>query len=114
MGVAYLPAPDNPSPGVFKTTNGGADWTLVGTTQANGLVGTPTTLYSTFGWAATAPWNAVDLQTAPRTMDTSWTSDPIPAGMINGWKRVSVTFDGTHHILVGGFWLAGIWLYVEP
>jgi hypothetical protein len=34
--------------------------------------------------------------------------------MIDGWKRLSVTFDGKHHILVGGFWLAGIWRYVEP
>jgi ATP-dependent DNA helicase RecG len=35
------------------------------------------------------------------------------SGMGSGWKRVAVTFDGTHHVLVGSFWLGGIWRYIE-
>jgi hypothetical protein len=34
--------------------------------------------------------------------------------MTNGPKRAAVTFDGTHSIIVGGNWNAGIWRYVEP
>jgi hypothetical protein len=36
-----------------------------------------------------------------------------PAGMTNGSKRASVTFDGTRYIILAGCWNAGIWRYVE-
>jgi hypothetical protein len=34
--------------------------------------------------------------------------------MTNGPKRAAVTSDGTHNIIVGGNWNAGLWRYVEP
>ena len=37
-----------------------------------------------------------------------------PDAMFDGWKRASVTFDGTHYVIVAGSWHAGIWRYVEP
>lgn len=113
-GVAYMAVPDNPSPGVFKTTDSGTTWTRVSSAQENGVMGTTTALYASWGWADTGPWNHQDLQSASLSADTSWTPIPAPQAMIEGWKRLSVTFDGKHHILVGGFWLAGIWRYVEP
>lgn len=111
-GIAYLAAPDDPSPGVFVTTDSGATWTMVSATQENGVVGTPTTLYASWGWATQGTWG-MNMQSALIASNTAWTPMTTPASMTNGWKHVSVTFDGTHHILVGGFWLAGIWLYVE-
>ncbi len=75
-----------------------------------GIVATPTRLYASNGFAGNTSPNLV---TAPRSADTTWASQTVPSGLVDGWKRASVTFDGTHYILVGGFWNAGIWRYVE-
>jgi hypothetical protein len=38
----------------------------------------------------------------------------VPTGMKHGAKRLAVTFDGDHQIIVQGSWMSGIWRYVEP
>jgi hypothetical protein len=99
--------------GVFKTENGGQTWTNV-YAKGNGVIGTPSTLYTSFGFPG-GPGNTYDpqLSKATRNPGTAWTLMAKPAGMTNGSKRASVTFDGTRYIILAGCWNAGIWRYAE-
>ena len=99
--------------GVFKTADAGKTWTNV-YAKCNGVIGTPTTLYASFGFPG-APGFSTDplLSRAPRNPGTAWTLMAKPAGMTNGSKRASVTYDGSHYIILAGCWTAGIWRYVE-
>ena len=38
----------------------------------------------------------------------------VPPAIVDGAKRIAVTHDAAHSILVGGMWHAGIWRYIEP
>ena len=108
-GVAYVGG----NQGVFKTTDAGQNWTNV-YNKDNGVIGTPTTLYTSFSFPG-GPGATYDpgLSSAPRNPGTSWSLMGNPAGMTNGMKRASVTFDGTRYIIVAGCWNSGIWRYVE-
>jgi hypothetical protein len=109
-GVAYVGA----AGGVFQTVNAGAAWTQVSTTDANGVVATPTRLYATFGWATNGAWDP-HFQSAAVGAPSAWSGTPTPAAMTNGWKRAAVTVDpGGHRVIVAGCWNAGLWRYVEP
>jgi len=101
------------SAGVFKTTDGGAHWTNIAKTGSNSVFATPTKIYSTYAWASGSAAVDPGLQSASRDADTAWKVTPTPKGMTNGAKYVAVTSDGTHSILVGAFWNAGIFRYVE-
>jgi hypothetical protein len=94
--------------GVYRSTDQGASWTHVGISGSQATVyGTPRNVY-----VQPAPFgNQASAARAPQP-GTSWT--PWPLGMSDGPKRVAVTHDGAHYILVGGNWLAGFWRYVEP
>ena len=102
--------------GVYRSTALGAasSWSLVDTRGGTVAWGTPNDVYALFGWPN--PGGGVDpsFTTAPQPATTGWTHVATPGGMINGAKRVAVTFDGTNYVFVGGMWQAGIWRYIEP
>lgn len=108
-GVAYCGG----NQGVFKTVDAGKTWANV-YAKCNGVFGTPTTLYASFGFPGSPGFITDPLfSSAARNGGTAWSLMPRPAGMTNGSKRASVTFDGTHYIILAGCWTAGIWRYVE-
>lgn len=108
-GVIYAPSvPD----GLIRSADLGKTWTQVSNLVANGVYGTSKLIYASYGWA-TGGNNAPNLQDAALA-GTSWTQRTAPGGMTNGAKRVGVSSDGTHAVMVSGNWLAGIWRYVEP
>ncbi|HEX4385096.1 MAG TPA: hypothetical protein VH083_19190, partial [Myxococcales bacterium] len=106
--VAYLSA----TGGVYKTTDGGATWTNINGGNGNGVVGTPSNLYTSFGWSTNGTWDP-QMATASRGNDAKWTAVATPAGMLNGDKHGAVTFDGTHYVLVTSNGNGGIWRFVE-
>jgi hypothetical protein len=98
--------------GIDKSNDDGLTWTRSSKTLSGVIIGTATTLYSTTNYASggTVP---AHLQHA--TLDgTSWTEDPTPGGMTNGWHAAAVSCGSDHHVIVSGNWLAGLWRYVEP
>ncbi|HEV8247121.1 MAG TPA: hypothetical protein VGP93_15195 [Polyangiaceae bacterium] len=113
-GLAYVGA----SGGVWRTSNGGADWaTIDGSTThgyANGVTGTADLLYTWDDGANGGGIGGAYLLTAPRDPGTAWTTMTSPAAMNNGGKSMAKSFDGEHFILVSGNWNAGVWRYVEP
>ena len=104
-------APSVPD-GLIRSADLGKTWTQVSNLVANGVYGTSKLIYASYGWA-TGGNNAPNLQDAALA-GTSWTQRTAPGGMTNGAKRVGVSSDGTHAVMVSGNWLAGIWRYVEP
>jgi hypothetical protein len=46
--------------------------------------------------------------------DTAWTSEPYPEGMFENGVRATVTFDGSHYVIIAAQHKAGVWRYVEP
>ncbi|HEV8247616.1 MAG TPA: sialidase family protein, partial [Polyangiaceae bacterium] len=113
-GLIYVAAM---SPGgVHKSTDYGVTWASIYDGDGGVVTATPNFLYSSVGFG----WGKVDapldpgLITAPRNTDDTWSHVTPPAGMVDGAKRMAVTYDGAHHIVVAGSWHAGIWRYVEP
>jgi hypothetical protein len=94
--------------GVLRSTDHGATFTHVGSGGSQGIVyGT-----SKYVYAQAAPFgDQSQTERAPQP-GTAWSTWPLT--MKDGPKRAAVTFDGTHFIVVGGNWMAGVWRYVEP
>jgi hypothetical protein len=114
QGTLYVAAMQDS--GVHKSTDYGETWTSL-TKLSDGVVtATPKAIYASvgMGWGSVAAPLDPQLASAPRNKDTDWTAMTAPPGMIDGAKRIAVTFDGEHSILVAGNWHAGIWRYVEP
>jgi hypothetical protein len=118
---AYQPAPDtfylpgvygSEGNGIYRSKDFGKTWKLVSSTANTTLIGTPNYLYANTaqGWD---PGYAL-LMRAGTATGTDWTATGDPPGMTDGSKRLVVTYDGTHYVIVGGNWHAGIWRYVEP
>jgi hypothetical protein len=117
-GVIYA-AGVNPN-GVYKSTDYGASFVKLADAtgamgEAGSIVATSKFFYASAGegWGTTASPLSPGVQSAPRDSDTSWSAMSAP-GMVDGSKRIAVTHDAAHTILVGGNWHAGIWRYVEP
>jgi hypothetical protein len=113
-GTIYLAA-IQPN-GIHKSTDFGQTWTTI-TTLTNGVVtASPRYLYGGvgLGWGSPAAPLDPHLARAARGDDTAWSTMQPPAGMVDGAKRIAVTHDDAHAILVAGSWHAGIWRYVEP
>jgi hypothetical protein len=113
-GTLYVAAmqPD----GVHKSTDFGVTWNMLTNMSSGVVTASSKTLYTSvgLGWGNTnAPLNPT-LVSAPRTADANWKATTAPTGMVDGAKRIAVTNDGTHNIIVAGNWHAGIWRYVEP
>ena len=98
--------------GIERSGDSGLTWTMVSTTPADVVVGTPGMLYAGCSYPVESPYDP-RFQHARRSSGTSWSPDPIPKGMANGPKRIAITTDGRHQILLSGNWLAGIWRFVE-
>jgi hypothetical protein len=113
-GVIYLAAME-PS-GIHKSTDYGQTWTSLSTVSDGIVTATPDYLYASvcLGWGTTAAPLDPHVARAPRGDDGHWSAMQTPAGMVDGAKRIAVTRDDTHDILVAGSWHAGIWRYVEP
>ena len=112
-GTLYVAAM-SPS-GIHKSTDHGATWEMLTDTSDGVVTATPNFLYGSvgMGWGKASEPLDPKLVTAPRDADANWTPTPTPEGMVDGAKRMAVTFDGTHWVLVAGAWHAGIWRYVE-
>jgi hypothetical protein len=112
-GTIYLPGVyGKEGNGIHRSKDFGKTWHIVNTTANTTVIGTPNYLYSDTaqGWD---PGYAL-LMRAPVGSDTDWTMTKDPPTMTDGSKRLVATFDGTHYVVVGGNWHAGIWRYVEP
>jgi hypothetical protein len=112
-GTIYLPGVyGREGNGIHRSRDFGKTWHIVNTTANTTVTGTPKYLYSDTaqGWD---PGYAL-LMRAPVANDTDWVMTKDPPTMTDGSKRLVTTFDGTHHVVVGGNWHAGIWRYVEP
>lgn len=100
--------------GVYRSTDFGATWTHLGSGAAQGVIyGTPNYIYAQASGAVgngTIDQSQSERAAQPGTTWATWTA-PM---MSNGPKRAAVTYDGTHYIIVGGNWNAGIWRFVEP
>jgi hypothetical protein len=99
--------------GIHKSTDNGLTWAVVSSTYSAGIVATSSRLYSTANYASTSsfgPW----LMHADRSNGTSWSSDPSPPAMNNGWHRAAVGFDGHHWVILTANWTKGLWRYIEP
>lgn len=107
-GVAYISA----TGGVYKTVDGGATFTNINGGNGNGVIGTPTHLYTSFGWATNGTWDP-QMASCLRSADTKWTAIPTPPGLTNGHKHGIYTSDGTHSYVITVDGNAGIWRFVE-
>jgi hypothetical protein len=93
--------------GVLRSKDLGATWAHVGIEGSQGVVyGTSKAIY------AQNPWVEQTYSLRGDATGDTWTPWALP--MNNGPKRVAVTSDGVHNIIVAGNWKAGIWRYVEP
>jgi len=102
--------------GIHKSTDYGQTWTTLSTLSDGVVTGSTNYLYAAVGqgWGSVAEPLDPQLARAPRGKDTEWTKMTSPPAMVDGAKRIAVTHDDKHQILVAGNWHAGIWRYVEP
>jgi fibronectin type 3 domain-containing protein len=102
--------------GVLRSTDYGQTWTHEGIAGSETVVvGTPNNVYAMYGvpvgpGATTNP--AFELSAQPGT--GTWTQPGTPAGLTQGSAQIAVVNDGTHNILIGAMWNAGLWRYIEP
>jgi hypothetical protein len=94
--------------GVYRSTDFGATWDRVSGGGGQSIV------YGTekFVYAQPAPFGNQATSERAAAPGTKWETWPLT--MKDGPKRVAVTHDGVHFIVVGGNWSAGLWRYVEP
>jgi photosystem II stability/assembly factor-like uncharacterized protein len=113
-GTLYVAAMQ-PS-GIHKSTDYGQTWKMLSTMSDGVIAGTRRNLYASvgLGWGTASAPQDPHLVVASRRDDTHWTTMKAPAAMVDGAKRIAVTHDAEHDILVAGMWHAGIWRYIEP
>jgi photosystem II stability/assembly factor-like uncharacterized protein len=99
--------------GIYRSTDYGSSWVKIYDGYLNGVIGTASTLYSSWAWANQGGADPT-LRRASRSSGTPWSAIATPPGMTNGFKRAAVTSDGVHQIIVGGNWNAGFWRFIEP
>ena len=102
--------------GVLRSTDYGQTWTHVGGTAAEAVVfGTPSNVYSMWGWAI-GEGNTLDpsLEIVPQPGTGTWAPTMTPAALTQGPAQVAMTSDGTHAIAIAACFNAGVWRYVEP
>jgi hypothetical protein len=99
--------------GVYRSTDLGAHFSLLANEQASDIVGTPSHLYLSNGGANLGGVDPL-LRSASIGDPTTWSPMTAPSTMTNGAKRMAVTFDGAHYVIISGNWNGGIFRYVEP
>ena len=114
MSVVYMAAMQ-PS-GIQKSIDGGVTWKQLSDISDGLITGSDKLLYVSVGkgWGSMAEPLDAQMGTASRTADGKWDAMKAPSGMFDGSKRIAVTKDATHSIIVAGNWHAGIWRYIEP
>jgi hypothetical protein len=113
--VVYLGGPE----GIHRSSDGGLNWTKLNTPAktSQGLVGTPTHIYSTAAYANAADGFPPSFMAATRTASSTgstWTAPATPSKMNNGWLKAAIASNGSHYVIVAGMWNAGIWIFIEP
>lgn len=110
----FYPGGESVTPGIFKSTNNGTNWTRVYSTSAEGaIIGSASTLYAMRSFPINTGSLDMKYTTAARNPGTSWAAPSAPSGMINGAKRFAVVTDGARTAIVAGCWCGGIWRYIE-
>jgi hypothetical protein len=102
--------------GIYKSTDYGVTWDQL-TDKSQGVVtGGKKHLYASVGVGYIKAGDPYDprLITAPIDDDKNWTEMERPPGMFDGAKRIAVTYDNEHEIVISGNWHAGIWRYIQP
>jgi fibronectin type 3 domain-containing protein len=115
-GVIFMPGIDSAlGSGVLRSNDYGQTWTHVGlATNESVVVGTSENLYSMSGYPSSSGGidSAFEVATQPGT--GTWVEPGTPAGITQGTARISVVNDGTHNVLIGAMYNAGVWRYIEP
>jgi hypothetical protein len=102
--------------GVLRSTDYGQTWTHVGVNTAESvLVGTTKDVYAMFG-APVGPGGSINpaFEVASQPGTGTWIMPGTPTGLTQGPAELALANDGTHTILVGAMWNAGVWRYIEP
>ncbi|MEO6349071.1 MAG: hypothetical protein ABIP53_00270, partial [Candidatus Limnocylindrales bacterium] len=111
-GMLYMAAME----GMFRATSPYLSWTKVDGNATQSVIGTPSFLYSSFGWASLGPVSPA-LRRASASAGASWDGNytATPGGMTNGAMGAAVTYNASigKYIIVTGNWLGGLWRYVE-
>jgi hypothetical protein len=112
-GVIYLAA-KNPD-GIHKSTDYGKTWNLLSDVSSGVIAAGKSHLYTSvgLGWGKQTEPLDPTLFVARRDDEANWTAMPAPT-MVDGAKRLAVTRDASHEIVVGGNWHAGIWRFKQP
>lgn len=101
---------------IFRSVDYGVTWVAAKNDNRGqgGVFGTPNYFYATNHYAYLGDYPQ-HLQRSPASDGINWVDwTPVsPPGMNNGAKRMAVTYDGSHYILVGGHGRSGLWRYVE-
>jgi photosystem II stability/assembly factor-like uncharacterized protein len=112
-GTVYMAAksPD----GIHKSTDFGKTWSMLSNVSSGVVAAGTTHLYTSvgMGWGKEGAPLDPRLFTATRASDATWTAMPAP-DMVDGAKRLAVTRDASHDVVVGGNWHAGIWRFKQP
>jgi hypothetical protein len=102
--------------GVLRSADFGQTWAHFGLVEAQTVVvGTSEDVYAMFG-APTGPGGVTNpnFEVASQPGTGTWIAPGTPAGLTDGAAQIGVVNDGTHNILVGAMWNAGVWRYIEP
>lgn len=98
--------------GVYRSTDFGETFTRVLEGNVGVVWGSPSHVYSMWGWACSGCDLGASFSTAALPGD-DWSMPPVPEALIIGANHIAVTSDGTHQIFVGTMWSSGVWRYVE-
>jgi hypothetical protein len=95
----------------YKSIDMGKTWTkLTGAGgQVSWVVATRTKLYTSGGYTTPPALRHADID-----HDTTWITDGTPQGMNDNGTHATVTFDGTHYVIIASQHKSGIWRYIEP
>ena len=101
--------------GIHKSSDYGKTWKTISTASTGVVAAGRTHLYTSLGLGWGSRSNPLDpmLFSASLDRDEAWAAIPAPQ-MPDGAKRLAVTHDASHDIVVGGNWHAGIWRYKQP
>jgi hypothetical protein len=102
--------------GVLRSTDFGQTWTHVGIAEQEVVViGTSKNVYGmTGGPNGPGSVTVTDFQVSSQPGTGTWVAPGTPSSLSDGAAQIGVVNDGTHNILVGAMWNAGVWRYIEP